>query len=456
MFEPSPLPPEQRSWLRRTLNRWEVDQAVFYAVAYRAWQFLAGPITLILIVEFFTEEVQGYFYAFWSLIGLQLLLELSLPAVILTVASHEWSRLTLGPGRTIAGDAQALSRLSSLTRTALVWYGVSAVLFVAIVSVGGLYFFGRKTSTEVDWQLPWLALTMLSGVVFALTPLLTILEGCNQVKEVQRFQFLRAVIGNIVVWCCIPLGAGLWIPAIATLVRLVCELSLVFGGYRTFFLALFRRPTSGTIHWMNEVWPFQWKTGLKSIVVYVNGFFVIPVIFDTQGQAAAGRIGFTWNILTTLQAACGAWVKTRAALLGMLIVRKDYTELNRVFARLLRIAFAVFCLLSISFLGCVVLLGVWLPAYAARMAGPLPTALLCLAFACMLYNEMVWTYIHAHRQTPFLAWTVCTALLNGALCWWAGQEHGIDGVAVATLAINALLVAPLAGYAFRYARRWHE
>ena len=49
----------KRSWLRRWLNRMEVDRAVFYAIATRAWQFIAGPISILMIVAFFTKELQG-------------------------------------------------------------------------------------------------------------------------------------------------------------------------------------------------------------------------------------------------------------------------------------------------------------------------------------------------------------------------------------------------------------
>ena len=52
------------------LKRWDVDRAVFYAVAARAWQFPAGLVTVLLIAEFFTPAVQGYYYTAKQLMGL--------------------------------------------------------------------------------------------------------------------------------------------------------------------------------------------------------------------------------------------------------------------------------------------------------------------------------------------------------------------------------------------------
>ena len=47
--------------LRRLARRMEFDRAVFYALAARAWQTLAGPITVILIATYFTPELQGVY-----------------------------------------------------------------------------------------------------------------------------------------------------------------------------------------------------------------------------------------------------------------------------------------------------------------------------------------------------------------------------------------------------------
>ena len=70
-------PPSQRSWLRRLLNRLEVDRAVFFALLARGWQFLTGPVTLLLIAHYFTPQEQGFYYTFWSVVGLQTMFELS-------------------------------------------------------------------------------------------------------------------------------------------------------------------------------------------------------------------------------------------------------------------------------------------------------------------------------------------------------------------------------------------
>jgi O-antigen/teichoic acid export membrane protein len=456
-MDPPATPPQRRSWPRRLLNRMEVDQAVFFAVLSRGWQFVAGPVTIVLIANFFSEEVQGYYYTFWGLMGIQMFFELGFPQAIINTASHEWDKLSLNPDGSIGGDPAALSRLMSLFRAAWFSYGVIAVAFWIAVSVAGLIFFSfDKDSEVIAWRAPWLALAALTSLAFWLTPPLTLLEGCNQVKSVYQLQFARSVLGNVAVWACIPLGTGLWTPVVATLVRLACELFLLLVPYRRFFATFLHKPPGPTMNWRTEVWPFQWRIALKGLFGYFNAYLMNPVVFHYHGSVAAGQVGMTWQVLSSLQAACGSWVKTRVARMGMLVSRGDYRELDRMFFRVSGIA------LGVMFLGC---LAFWLldwglhwiaSRYATRLMAPLPTAVLAVGMLSALVTEFQWTYIHAHHRSPYLLLTILNAIANGLLIWWWGAWYGGLGVAAALLVMNVFFNLPVWTYVWlRCREEWH-
>ncbi len=414
-------PAPRRSWPRRMLNRLEVDQAVFFAIISRGWQFVAGPVTMVLIAHFFSEEVQGYYYTFWGLIGIQIFFELGFPQAIITTASHEWGKLTLTADRTIAGDPAALSRLTSLFRSSWLCYGVIALAFWGVVSVLGLVFFAQEPNSHIiAWRGPWLALTALTALTFWLTPPLALLEGCNQVKSVYQLQFVRAVLGNVAVWTCIPLGAGLWTAAVATTVQLLCEAYLLLFPYRRFFAACLRKPAGPTLNWWTEVWPFQWRMGVKGLFGYFNAYLMNPVVFHYHGAAAAGQFGMTWQVLNALQAACAAWVRTRVARMGMLVSQKDYRELDRIFFRVSGIAFWVMVAAGLAFWLFVVALDQFDSRFAGRLLAPLPAAVLTIGMVSALVTHFQWTYIHAHHRSPYLLLTIAGASANGLLIWWWG------------------------------------
>ena len=59
MSHDTPDPNRPAHWFVTLMRRLEVDRAVFYAILQRGWQFLAGPVTFLLIATFFTKRRAG-------------------------------------------------------------------------------------------------------------------------------------------------------------------------------------------------------------------------------------------------------------------------------------------------------------------------------------------------------------------------------------------------------------
>ncbi len=455
---PSPSAPPPRSRLRRLLNRLEIDQAVFFAIAARAWQFLAGPITVLLIATFFSPPSQGFFYTFWSLIGLQTFFELSLPQVILTVASHEWDHLALHPEGWVVGSRPHRRRLASLLRTSLRWYAGGAALFCLVITAAGLYFFAQdEASSELQWRAPWISLVVLTTLTLMLTPLITLLEGCNQIRAVYRNQFGRAVAGNLAVWSVIPLGANLWVPAVAALVRMLCELGLLFR-YRRFFVQLIRRPPADAapLDWQHEVWPFQWRIALKGVFGYFSTYFMIPIIFHYQGAIPAGRLGMTWQILNSMQEAAFAWLRTRVPRLGMLASAKQFAELDRVFYRVSKISWGMLLAGGVTLFSLLLIVERLEPRLADRLIEPLPLAVLLIGLLFGHVSFSCWTYLHAHKKVPYLVLSLVGPAATGGLMVALGKPYGVLGVALAVLLVQLLINFPVALLVWRRCRQeWH-
>src|SRR5262249_21545985 len=156
---------------------------VAFAIGWRAIQALIGVGSIVIIPRFYTKDLQGYYYTFSSLVALTSLVELGLHAVIVNVASHEWSRLGLAPrdvsrprqGIQIVGDPIALSRLISLGRQVCAWYsGVSIIAWLAL-SAAGWVFFSRSDSSTVAWRGPWLVLCLITALQLWVLPFMTLL-----------------------------------------------------------------------------------------------------------------------------------------------------------------------------------------------------------------------------------------------------------------------------------------
>jgi hypothetical protein len=460
-----PLDPPQRSRLRRLLNRLEVDRAVFYAIATRAWQFLAGPISILVIAACFTPQLQGYFYTFASLMGMQTLVELGLHGVIINVASHEWSRLHLDAKGHIQGDAAALDRLAGLKRFVARWYAVVALVFFLVCGIGGAIFLSLPSAEEtqsdnVAWIAPWFCLVALNALLLWAWAYTAILEGCNQVIVLHRVRLLQFVTGSFAVWASMIAGFGLWAAVISVAVRLVWDLWLIAVRYRSFWQSLADQPVD-KISWRDEIWPLQWKMAVFGVTLYLAFGLFNPVMFHFHTKAIAGQMGMTLTILTALESAAYAWVHVRTPLFGSLVARRDWVEMDRVFYRLTAISWAFYLLGVIG-----VCIGVWLlnvlpweltQRLASRLLPLLPTVILAVAYLILHLPRCQTIYVRAHKQDPFLLAAVVSHGLIAAAVIVLGRAYGPIGAAWGLLAVVSLVNLPWWTVIWMRTRRdWHS
>ena len=444
------------SWALRLLRLAEVDRAVFFALLLRAWQLVGGTVSAVLIVIFFTPDVQGYYYTIVSLLALQTFFELGFGIVITNVSSHEWAGLRLGKQGMIVGQPTSLSRLVSLGRLIFCWYGVALVGFVAIVGALGMFFLSQQTDMDGDWQSAWTAAVVLSGLLLWTQPFAALLEGCNQVAVVYRYRLKQAVAANVVVWIAIALGTGLWALVAAAVARVACDLYLLLVRYRTFFQPFWRAADGPRILWRSEIWPMQWRLGVGSVFHYFSCNLFTPVMFYYRDAQVAGQMGMTWVLVSALQAAALAWVQTRVPRMGMLVAEKDYNQLDGMFRRLTLISLSVVGLGGLALSTLVYVLHTTDSPLAGRLLGPAPTALLLLATLVYQVPHCQAFYLRAHKREILLWVSIVTGTAVGLLVWILGGQYGPTGAAAGYLAVVTLFTFPYQTYLWlRCRREWH-
>lgn len=459
--EPESKPIAERSRLRRFINRYEVDQAVFFAIVSRGWSFLSGPITMLLIASFFTEQLQDYFYVFWFLLGMQAFFELSMDVVIVNVASHEWASLGFAADGKVTGNQDALDRLASLMRITRRWYRGISVGFLVVIGLGGIAFLGQKDLARSAWLIPWCVTAVVASVQLNLLPALGLLEGCGQLGVINRYRTGQAVAGSLAVWASIAAGAGLWAIVATALVRLSVDARLVFVRYRNYFGSLTERGPAAGLEWRADIWPLQWRLGVQSIVTYFSFNLFTAVMFEFHDEGVAGRMGMTWSILTTVQASAFAWVETRRPLFGGLIVQRQYEQLDRFYFRLTGISMTVLTAGCLAFLAGLLMirnLDFWITRrLSERLLDPLPAGLLCAAVIVLQLARCQSVYVRAHKRDPFLVPSLIANTLNIVLIWELGRRFGPTGAACGFLFTTVVVITPWWSVIWRRSRSlWHS
>lgn len=450
------------SRLRLWLKRLEIDRAVSFALAARIWQLLASPITAVLVAWYFSEEVLGYYFTFWSLIGLQTFAELGFQQVIIHIASHEWSKLHLDSPGSVQGDENSLSRLASLQKLALTWYSSAAIVFVPAVSLIGAVFFAQKTTT-ISWLPPWVALVLLTGISLCITALIALLEGCNQVATVQRYRLFQAISGNLVVWTLILSGVELWVAVAASGVQLLWELYLVTVVYRQFWKSLrtAKMHDAAVMSWKRDVWPLQWRIALQSILHYFAYQLFVPVMFHYHSAEEAGRMGMTWTVLNACQSVAFIWVQMRLPQFGMLVARREFADLDRLFWRVSLVSLAVLFAGAIPFYGGVVLLN-HIPSriaqqFATRFLPPLPVLLLTVGVVLLHVPRCLSVYLRAHKQDPLVRVIVVGNIVMALAVFLLGSRYGALAAASGFVVVVAAIIVPPSVIVWNRCRRdWHQ
>jgi len=281
------------------------------------------------------------------------------------------------------------------------------------------------------------------------------------VITVNKYRFTQAIAGNLAVWTCIALGAGLWAAVASAAVKLAWEVYLLQVRYREFFRPFFAPAPDEQLCWRTEIWPLQWTLAVQGVLQYFAFFLFTPITLQYHGAAAAGQMGMTWSVLTALQAGAFAWVHTRTPLFGILISRRDYRELDRVFKRVSLISSGILAFAGISFCAAVIVLNLASHPLAAKLAArllpPLPTIVFTAAVVLYYIPQCITSYLLAHKRNPTLPVAIIGNPLIGAAVCIFGAKYGPLGAGLGLLTVVAAFIVPaLTLIWWRCRREWHR
>jgi O-antigen/teichoic acid export membrane protein len=425
-----------------------IDRAVFFTLLARGWSIGAGLLTIYFVSRFLTPELQGYYYTFYSLIALQIFVELGLSFAIVQFASHEMAKLSWTPEGTVSGNLQSKRRLQSLVQFALIWFGVAAVLMVAVLVPGGIYFFGvelSEGSSVSSIGVPWSLLVIFAAANLVITAAVAVLEGCGKVAQVAIFRLWQSVFSFGAVWIVLSLDGQLYALAVNSLLAVLIGLIWLSVKYWVFFNDLFSYRTSlPGMNWRSEIWPFQWRIAVSWMSGYLVFQLFTPLLFATQGPVVAGQMGMSMQIFSALNSGAMAWIFTKVPVYGQLIAKHQRQELDALFFRGLAQSFVLLFVGII--LGGLAIWYLWKTgsSYSQRVLSP--SLMFVLAITC-LGNHIVFAeaaYLRAHKEEPFMYLSLFNGLFTALLALLLIPFYGAIG-AVSSYASTALSIGLIYG-----------
>lgn len=420
-----------------------IDQATFWALSSKFCQMVSGLGTTLLVAFFFSQEEQGYYYTFLSIITLQVFVEFGLGVVVSSHASHEWAHLKLDDRGHIFGNQNSLSRLISIGEFAKRYYLKISIACFLLLLFGGSLFFLMKSSHNIElWFMPWCFLSLLTSMSLYLVPFWSILEGCNQVVNVYIFRLVQALIAGLVAWLAIYFGFGLWAMSLAGFVGILLIFVLMYRGYKIFFSTIFySKAFEAKVNWKNDILPMQWRIGVSWISGYLTFSLFVPVIFYFKGPILAGQTGMTLVFTSAVTSVISAWVFPKAPSFGILIANSKFDELNRMFYQMsIRVIFIAMSMAILIWLG-IYFVNVFQLPIAERLLPPFPAAFFLGSTVILCAGLPMSTYLRAHKKEPLLLVSIFCGIFTSLAIFLSAKYYSIDVIAIMYF-ISILIFTP--------------
>jgi hypothetical protein len=440
-------------------ERFGITRALVYTVLGRSWSVLAGPVSLLFVGRFLTKDEQGFYYTFWSVLGLWVFFDLGFSLIIVQFASHERAAFRVMDGR-IVGEERARQRMASLYRLALRWYGWAGVLMVTIILPAGLIFFShyRPPDVHVNWALPWTLVVLSTAANVVMGPLASILEGSGMFQDIALMRLLQAMTANLLLWVALLAGGALYAAVVLNGTMAVFTIAWIFLRHRRFFGDLSSiRPGGGEISWRTEIWPFQWRFAMSWMTGYFTFQVFNPILFASEGPRVAGQMGMSLMVTTAIWLFAQAWINTRAVDFGAMVASRNFDTLDHIFRNVLVQSTAVVLTLSTAVMAGVEVLRHMGHPLAERLLPPLPLLILMVATVLNHVVSAEATYLRAFKREPFVIVFPPIFVITSIGSLVVARRFGATGM-VTVLAVAMAVVGIGGGTMLFVARRrqWRE
>ena len=418
------------------VGRIGMTRSVVLSVGSRGWSSVAGAITVVVVARTLSLVEQGFYFTFWSVLGLQIIFELGFAFVITQFASHERAALRLVDGR-MTGDLRARARLASLLQLSVRWYLGAALLMVAMILPTGLIFFSHYSrSSDVHWALPWLLVSVMAAFNLLIVPLAALLEGAGMIEDLSLMRLLQLMTTHAMMWISLTAGARLYATVVFSTTMAFFATCWIAVRHGRLLADLWRTsPAEHAINWRDEIWPFQWRLAVSWVSGYIIFQLFNPILFAAKGEAAAARMGMSLMVALAIAGFGLAWVNARAVDYGALIALRRYDDLDAVFRASLWQSTGAMTILASGFVSVVEFLRYIHHPVADRVLPPLPLVLL---LAGVIVNHVFVAeaaYLRAHKREPFMRLTLLMAVLTVGGSLLVVRQMGATGVTLVFLIV---------------------
>ena len=441
-------------------NKIGIDGAIFYTILSRILQAGGGVLSIFFIAKYLTKVEQGYYYTFGSILAIQIFFELGLSNIITQFVAHEKAHLNWDSDTDLVGDEISLSRLSSLLQFSIKWFLVIAfILTIALLLCGYLFFnsYGDYDS-KVEWQSPWIILSILTAGNLIMSPILAFLEGLGKVREVAKMRLFQQIVILVCLFSFLALGFKLFSSPLAAIFGAIIPPCMIyFSSKKKLLLNIWIELRESKVDYKGEILPYQWRIALS----WMSGYFIFqlfnPVVFATDGAEVAGQMGMTLAALNGVLSLSMSWINTKVPVFSDYIAKKDYKNLDIIFNKTV-IQSTLICFIFLFILNILI----FILQYYGFSSGDRFLSFFLVSFLSLatLINQFVAalaTYLRCHKKEPFLINSIVGGIMIASSTLLFGNFFGIKGIILGYTFFSIFIGLFWGSYIFRTKKQqWHN
>ena len=418
------------------------DRAVTFGILNKVWLFLSAFINVPFLIIFLTPALQGYYYTFSSILGLQTIFLLGMGQLIQQFVSHEWAKIKYDPESGLTGEQSSIERLSSIKNFTLKWYSwLTAILFIGLFIGGYLFIKDSPPKNIINvnvWFLPWLVICILKSIQILISPGITFLDGINEVAPVNKFRFEQSIMERSVSWLVLIIGGNLWLFAAGALVNISGQVVFLKRKYLSLFKHIGQLKKNRLRIWRSEIFPLQWRFAVSSLAGYLYFSFLVPLVFWYLGPVEAGKLGITWAIITMFWNLAVTPIAAAMPSLAGFAAKNDFLSFKKYLRQPLINSIVLLLGGIIILYAGLIFLNVYFSSTAGRFLDLLTSAIFLLAIIPHHLRFLMISYMRALKKDPFWFISISESILLLFIFFIFSKHSGFFGLSLGFLTVSIL------------------
>lgn len=327
------------------------DRLTLYSLIGTSWRVLFAPFSLFLVARNLSPEQQGFFFLFFSIAGMQQIIEAGFSHTIIQSISHAMEGVRF-ENHVLTGDSENLSRIREAMRLGFSWFLLVCIFCICVIYPSGLFIIGKDHWDSYDiWLIPWSIFIFVFSLNVLLYPVNLFFEGILKLDFIYRNRLVIRIFESVFFVIALYFGMGLYsVISFSLASLLINSIVLFFPNIKQFKEYIFKFPSK---EYMKQT--FKWQ--LKVSTVWCTGYFYwqLPavILFSWFGPVLSGQYNMTITLINSIKNIGQVFLTTKAALIGYMRENGKFEEAYALYRKCSKSAYIIY------FLGLFILLMVW-------------------------------------------------------------------------------------------------